>query len=185
MAGDHEKSFSHNQDLAQYASKIGDLDVAERCYNRAIADAEYLGRIQDEMKCLLNITNAVYYVWGRYEESLSNYAKLLDYYGNINNHVIKAAVLNNIGMIHYKKSEYDQALDKYNQSLEISKRLGDLYTTGLTLNNIGLIHDIRGDYDQAMELYNQSLEVKNWLGDQEGIAWTLNNIAIMHTKKNY
>ena len=50
MAGGsyHEKSFTHNKGLAEYASKIGDLDIAERCYKRAIAEAEYLGHIKDK-----------------------------------------------------------------------------------------------------------------------------------------
>ena len=40
-----------------YASKIGDLDIAERCYKRAIADAEYLGHIKDKMDCLYYMTS--------------------------------------------------------------------------------------------------------------------------------
>jgi hypothetical protein len=45
MAGDHEKSFTYNKELAEYAFKIrGDLDIAERCYKRAIADANSVRR---------------------------------------------------------------------------------------------------------------------------------------------
>ena len=43
--------------------KIGGLDVAERCYKRAIADAGYLERIKDEMDCLYSMTSNVYYIW--------------------------------------------------------------------------------------------------------------------------
>jgi hypothetical protein len=56
ISGDHEKSFPYNNLLAEYACKIGDLDVAERCYKRDIADAKYLGRLQNEMACLLQMT---------------------------------------------------------------------------------------------------------------------------------
>ena len=40
IAAYHKKSFSVNKKLDEYACEKGDLDVAERCYNRAIADAK-------------------------------------------------------------------------------------------------------------------------------------------------
>jgi tetratricopeptide (TPR) repeat protein len=158
-----EKSLVYNRELAKYASKIGDLIAAERCYKRAIDDAKYLGRTQDEMDCLLNTTNDVYYVWGRYEEALSNYQRLLDYYDTINDYVMRAAVLNNIAMIHYKKAEYEQAMHMYNQSLEISKKIGDQQAIAYTLNNIAMIHYKKAEYEQAMHMYNQSLEISKIL----------------------
>jgi tetratricopeptide (TPR) repeat protein len=66
-----EKSFTYNKTLAEYATKIGDLDVAERSYKRAIDDAKDMGRAQDEMDCLWDMTTNVYYVWSRYEDALS------------------------------------------------------------------------------------------------------------------
>ena len=60
----HEKSFGYNKGLADYASKIGDLDVAERCYKRAIADAKYLGHVKDNMDCLYLYDNKCLFCMG-------------------------------------------------------------------------------------------------------------------------
>jgi hypothetical protein len=38
----YEESYLENEKLARYASNIGDLDLAERCYKRAIDDSEQL-----------------------------------------------------------------------------------------------------------------------------------------------
>ena len=89
---------------------LGDLDIAERCYKRAIAEAEYLGHIKDSMDCLFYMTKNVYNIWARYEESLSNYQSLLEYYDSANDSCKRSASLNNIALIHSKKGEYDQAL---------------------------------------------------------------------------
>jgi tetratricopeptide (TPR) repeat protein len=188
MAGGtyHEKSFTPNKLLAIYAFKIGDLDIAERCYKRAIFDAEYLGHIKDKMECLYDMTRDVYDIWARYEESLSNYQSLLEYYASANDSQKRSAVLNNIALIHDKKGEYDQALELYNDSLEIKRGIGYQQGIGTALNNIALIHDKKGEYDQALELYNQSLEITKGIGDQQGIVITLNNMAnVLINKEKY
>ena len=112
MAGGsyHEKSFTHNKGLAEYASKIGDLDIGERCYKRAIAEAEYLGHNRDKIDCLYDMTINVYDTWARYEEALSNYQSLLEYYDSANDSYMRASVLNNIAGIHFNKGEYDRAV---------------------------------------------------------------------------
>jgi len=185
MAGGkyHEKSFTYNKGLADYASKIGDLNIAERCYKRAIADAEYLGKVKDNMDCLYYMTTNVYDVWARYEESLSNYQSLLKYYISANDSRMRAALLNNIAMMDGKKGEYEQALKLYNQSLEISRQFGHSQIIANTLNNIAMIQNDKGEYEQALKLYNQSLEITRGMGDEQGLAYTLNNIADIHRKK--
>jgi len=46
MAGYHEKSLEYNTMCAIGASYRGELDVAERCYKRAIDDAKHLGEFK-------------------------------------------------------------------------------------------------------------------------------------------
>jgi hypothetical protein len=52
----HEKSFTYNKELAEYASEIGDLNIAESCCKRAIAEAEYVGHIKDSIDCRFYMT---------------------------------------------------------------------------------------------------------------------------------
>ncbi len=183
MAGDHEKSLAYNKELAEYAFKIGDLDVAERCYRKAIDDAKNLGRPKDEMDCMFHMTQNVYDTWARYNESMSNYQHLLEYYDSVNNILMEAAVLNNIAIIYDVRGKSDLAIEIYNKNLKLMKELGNQRGIATTLNNIALIHDNKGKYDKAMKKYNQSLEISKQLGEQEEIARTLNNIAAIHLKK--
>ena len=48
MAGDHEKSFTYHRALARYASKIGDLDIAERSYK--LANGQRLSELRDVIR---------------------------------------------------------------------------------------------------------------------------------------
>ena len=152
MAGGryHEKSFTHNKELAQYASKIGDLDIAERCYKRAIAEAKYLGHIKDSMNCLFYMTQNVYDIWARYEESLSNYHSLLEYSDSTNDSYMQAAVLNNIAEIHSDKGEYDQSLTLYNDSLVITRGIGNQSMIGTTLNNMAVALTNKEKYEESL-----------------------------------
>jgi tetratricopeptide (TPR) repeat protein len=178
-----EQSFSVNRNLADNASNIGDLDLAERCYNRALDDARQMVKREDEMSCLFSLTANVYTTWSRNDEASANLQILLKYYTETKDSQMQARSLNAIGSIHGNKGEYDEAIKLYNQSLEISKHLGDQKGVASSLNNIGLIHGSKGEYDEAIKLYNQSLEISKHLGDQRAIAYTLNNIGSIHESK--
>jgi len=185
MAGgkNYEKSFTYNKHLGGYASNIGDLDVAERCYKRAIADAEYLERIEDKMQCLYEMTGNVYSVWGRNNEALTNYQLLLEYYDSINNTEMRGRLLNDMATMLCKKLDYDQAMKLFNESLKISRQIGDRRSTARTLHNMAMIHDKKRDYDQAMKLYNESLEISRQIGDQSMTATTLNCMGMIYARK--
>ena len=71
-AGMHQESYTLNKKLADGASIIGDLDIAERCYNIAIEDAEQLQNIYNLLYCYVDLSHNVYIVWGRYEEAIKS-----------------------------------------------------------------------------------------------------------------
>ncbi len=188
-----EESFRRNRDIADHASKIGNLDLAERCYKMALKDIEQIryqydetnrqNIISDGMWCLNDLAVNVYYIWGRYGDALSNYQSVLEYSKGNKNKVMESRVLHNIAMIHSSKGEYDRAVEMYDQSLKIKKKIGDQKGIASTLNNMAMIHYNKGEYDQALEMCNQSLKIANEMGEQQGIALTLNNIALIHSSK--
>jgi tetratricopeptide (TPR) repeat protein len=179
LSGKNAESLAINRDLANDVSAIGDLDLAERCYNRAIDDARQMDSRLDEMSCLFSLTTNVYITWGRFDEALVNFQILLKYYHETNDSQMYSRSLHNIGLIHKKRGEYDQAIEKYNESLEISRELGDQQGIAYTLHNLGMIHNKMGEDDQAIEKYNESLKIKEQIGDQRGIAFTLGNIGVL------
>jgi len=105
-----KRSYIENEKLARYACDIGDLDLAERCYKRAIADAEQLvGHIYDKIGCINDISYKVYFVWGRYDEAYKNFQDVLKYFQDIGDRQYQAGALNNMALIHETRGEYDQA----------------------------------------------------------------------------
>jgi|tagenome__1003787_1003787.scaffolds.fasta_scaffold20985577_1 tetratricopeptide (TPR) repeat protein len=170
-----DESFKRNKEIGDYASQIGDLDLAERCYKSAIEDIKQLQRIKSkeedkevidmqalksrEMWCLNAMAHNVYSTWGRYDEALSLYKSVLEYSKQSNNQEMNAAILNNISFICYNKGEYDQALDLYNQSLDISKKIGDQEGIATTLNNIALVHYSKGEYEDALYYVLQAHDI--------------------------
>lgn len=98
-AGMHEESYNHNKNLAQFAFKMGDIDLAERSYERAIKDAEHLGKINDKMKCTYELTKSVYFYQGRYAEAFDNYQELSKYFSRFNDIRYLAMISNDVALI--------------------------------------------------------------------------------------
>ena len=186
----YNDSFKYNKKVAEASTKLGNLYDAELCYKRCL-DAASKGKNIDKIShddILFALSN-IYYIWGRYDEALSNYQDLLNYYLQNKMEYEQALTLNNIGIIHQIKGEYDDALKFYEESLEIARKLGfqeDIAKSlgiAKSLNNIGRIHKIKGEYDKALEHYEESLEIARKIGDQQDIAKSLNNIGIIHQIK--
>ncbi|MDQ6667639.1 MAG: hypothetical protein M3Y53_05355 [Thermoproteota archaeon] len=62
-AGIHDKSFINNKKLAILASEIGDLDIAEHCYLRAIDDADKMNHLEDKVESMSELVDNVYLRW--------------------------------------------------------------------------------------------------------------------------
>jgi tetratricopeptide (TPR) repeat protein len=73
----HE-SYLYNKSLAEVASKMGDLDLAERCYRRAIDNAYNLGNNIAHVVCLINLSRNVLNIWNKYDDSIANYRWILN-----------------------------------------------------------------------------------------------------------
>ena len=136
---DHQSAFNSNYELGQFLAKIGNLDLAEKCYHRALEASRKLENYDYEMNVIFSLTAGVYSTWGRLNETIINYEILLEYYkikkdkGNI------SIILNNLGIIHDNKGEYDEAIDKYNESLAIAKEIGNKEGIARTLNNLEIV----------------------------------------------
>jgi tetratricopeptide (TPR) repeat protein len=167
--------------VAEYAWRIGDLDQAERCYNTATNDAVKLNKIKDEKVTLLELTNNVLMLWGRYNEALSNYHSLLDYFSKSpgdQNLKYKSEALLGIGDIHARRRDgIDIALTNFDASLEISRKISDKVGEAMALLQMGNVYRKQGENDKALEKYNESLRIQNQIGNQIGIARTEHEIG--------
>ena len=98
--------------LLRWLLNLGDLDEAELCYKRCLDAASKDNNIDEnslENEILFDLSN-IYDIWGRYDEALSNYHDLLNYYIQNKMESERANTLNNIGKIMRDKEEYDNAL---------------------------------------------------------------------------
>jgi tetratricopeptide (TPR) repeat protein len=113
-AGLHDKSLEHNEKLARVAFNYGDLDLAEECYQRAIIDAQVLGKTDKKMYCLLELSRNVYMFWGgRHDEAKKNYDSIRDYSIKVGNHDLEVLVLSELAKY------YDVTENNYVESLRI------------------------------------------------------------------
>ena len=189
-SGLHEKSYIHNKDLAIRASYVGDLDLAERCYSRAIDDAEQLGSIGEMMECFLDLTHNVYITWGRYQEAYGNYLDLLKFFQeDSEQHVL---VLNYVAQLHYIRKQYDEALKTYETGLSIiynlknQNKFKNQTLEAEIAHGAGMVYYDKKEYDKASVFFRESLGIAKTLGNKLGVLSSSCHIAnIYRSRRNY
>ena len=126
------------------------MDSMGRYLRAAMTDASKLDDIEGEKGNLLELTDNILFVWGRYDEAYNNYQDLLQYY-SINKDLRKlSAVQNGIGNIHSRRRDDVEALDNYEKSLAIRRELKIKYDIAITLLELGLLYIDQFKYDQAL-----------------------------------
>jgi tetratricopeptide (TPR) repeat protein len=179
----YESAYISNNALGQVLVKIGNLDLAEKCYMRALTASRNLNNSGYEMDTIFSLTANVYQIWGRYGEAIANYETLLKYYKKNKDKANISQILNSLGLIHKDKGEYNEAKAKFNESLAIAKELGDKGGIASTLNSLGLIYSIQGNLDEAKAKFNESLAIEMELNHKREISFLLNNLGIIHKDK--
>jgi len=157
MAGDHKESFTYNKKLAERAYNIGDLDIAERCYKRAIDDAKHLDRTEDEMKCIFYLSR-ILYVWGRYKEALDNYEYLQSYCIKNNDNKLLPKVLYGLSEIWLIRGDLQRTSDLATKSLSMAIDRERKKGFSLMLSERG---DIKYERKQeVLQIYDDRLSLK-------------------------
>src|SRR5215204_2552389 len=174
-AGRHSESYEHNSALAEFAQNIGNLDLAERCYRRALKDAEKLNLSDHKIVSMVNLSHNVLIIWGRLDEALKNYETILAANKDENN--LLRIVYYDLSQIYYIRGNYGRALDLLNKSLTIVRSIGDIKGTSRVLEALSNVYYTKGDYGRALDLLNENLSIARSIGDLEGIAGALLNIA--------
>ena len=184
----YTESFYQNNRTANNAIVLIDLDHAERCYRRALEAATNENNIprSEIINCLENLTKYVLYIWGRYDEALTNYSKVIEYYSDINDEKGLAFALNFVGAIYAIKGEYALAIPKLKESLKLKQKLGDPKDIAITTNNLNSILAEYGEYGETLREFEEILKARKDNNDPKGVAITLFNIALLHQKnRNY
>src|SRR5215204_1047247 len=170
-AGRHSESYEHNSALAEFAQNIGNLDLAERCYRRALKDAEKLNLSDHKIVSMVNLSHNVLIIWGRLDEALKNYETILAANKDENN--LLRIVYYDLSQIYYIKGNYGRALDLLNKNLSIARSIGDLEGIAGALLNIANIFAIQFEVETALRLANESHSIYQQLNKQRGIEKTI------------
>lgn len=184
----YTESFYQNKRTANNAMVLTDLDHAERCYRRALDAAIKENNIprSEVINCLENLTQYVLYNWGHYDEALSNYSKIIEYYSDNKDENGLAFALNFVGAIYAIKGEYALAIPKLKESLTLKQKLGDPKDIAITTNNLNSILAQYGEYDETLREFEEILKTRKDNNDPKGEAITLFNIALLHqNNRNY
>ncbi len=183
------ESFNKNASLAKISAEMGDLNIAEKCYIRAIKDAQEIQKegapdvsdyLANEMWCRNELALRVYETWGRYNDALINYNSFLEHAKQVNNPRMISRGYNNIGMILNRLLDFDNALEMYEKSLAISKKIGERDMIAVTLDNMGAIYNQKGNLEKAYELYEEGL---NYADTNEAKMALKNDMADILNKK--
>ena len=184
-SGSYTDSFIQNKELANYAIKLGDLDLAERSFQRVLYAASQVDNISrsELIECLESFTMDILKVGGRYDEALIKYLDIKNYYYDTNDQNGIANAFHNIGVLYGNKREYPKAMTNLEESLKIYRKLDAQQGIAKALHSIGNTLIMQGEYPKAMTNYEESLDIHRKFNDQEGIAKSLNNIGNTLNKK--
>ncbi|MCF6171278.1 MAG: tetratricopeptide repeat protein [Bacteroidales bacterium] len=156
---------------------------------RALSLAEEHALPREKYKALNNMALAVQ-KHDTLNESLQYNTLALEAAREMNDSLLMARALFELGTNYSGKGYYGEALENLLQSFRIVE---DLYTKSDTIensrrlsfitNNIGNVFSRMGDKDKALEYYTYSLDRKTVLHDSTGIANVLNNIGLIYAGK--
>jgi tetratricopeptide (TPR) repeat protein len=111
-------------------------------------------------KELYNVANdrgGIYRLKGDLDTSMSYYLEAQKYAIKLNDPILRATNLGNIGNVYANKRDYRSALDYFSNSFKIYKNLNDKKGESRMLSSIGNVYLYIENYDLALEYYQNAL----------------------------
>lgn len=118
-----------------------------------------------------------------YDDSLAFYKKSLADSERINNNILIAWALNNIGNIFYYKRNLEKAKEYYERSYEIRVKENILKDIIKSIGNLGILYFVSGDLDKSLELYSQGISLIENQSNIETRARFLGYIGMVYQQK--
>lgn len=124
-----------------------------------------LAKEKNNLNELYNVANdkgGIFRLKGELDTSMSYYKEAEKYATKLNDSILKAANLGNIGNVYANKKDYKKALDHFSNSFKIYKKLNDKKGESRMLSSIGNVYLYIQNYDLALAYYQKALTaVKN------------------------
>ncbi len=167
-----QESLNNNLDSAIYYALLS-CEIAE-----SLDDFKRIGKA--------NIMAGIAFIYkSNSEKAYQHFVTALENYKILNDPILIADALNNIGIYYTELGLLNKALLYYLEALEYRKASTDIVKTALVINNIGIIYYDLKEYDFAMKYYQDALTLFEKINDSEGIGIATNNIADVYMKTEH
>jgi len=166
----------HNLDLGITYFRIGEVDLADEYYQRAMLISRTTGDIQLEGMILSN--HAGLKLEQNYlDEALSMFEQALLLHRQTHDRSQEGKTLSNLAILYNEMRRIEKVPELYKQALVIHREQGNRRSEGITLYNLAAYYHELGDIHQARELYEQALEIAHEIGNTRSEGLILSNLA--------
>jgi signal transduction histidine kinase/CheY-like chemotaxis protein len=118
------------------------------------------------------------------DQAFDAFQKALSFANQLNDKLLIAYSLNNLGIAYKVYGQYDKALGFYKQSLDLKKEFGDERTIANSLGNIGEIYLLKQDYETARKYFGEVDEISKKSKDKYTITVNLINYGKIYRETN-
>lgn len=106
-----------------------------------------------KMESLARLYNVAGFYQGTDEAKIDKYKQGLTIAKTINNHLMMAYILNNIGYVHSTGQDYQRAIPYHLEALDVSIRYGMKGLAANSFNNLSICYRKTGKYKEALGYY--------------------------------
>ncbi|MBD3216917.1 MAG: tetratricopeptide repeat protein [candidate division Zixibacteria bacterium] len=158
-------------------------DSSEQYYLEAQRIYLDLENLKGASECARNCAN-MYFQRGRYQESANLCEKALKWASAINDHELRATILNTLAAIKSATGDLKEAIKTFKLCLADFQSAGNHIREGYVLLNIGLTQTELGEHAEAVRSLNQALAVALDEKDQSLVEICYQNIAKCYLAQN-
>ncbi len=161
-----------------YDVKVAKSAILEEVFLKNAEVAHKIGYVLGEAKSYDN-ASLVYYIQGKYDESLQYALKAIALYESVD---AQEPLADAYGLLGYqmKRRNIEKALYYMQKGKKIAEKNRFQKPLLSIYNNYGVLKEMQRQYDSALYFYDKGLVIKEQIRDSIGIPYSLNNIAGIH-----
>ena len=151
----------------------GDLDAAERSFERAMVEFD---RLRDDGGCgqCLHGLGRVAHGRRRFDAAFAHYHNACDRLVQVGHWLGHAQCLNALGDLERDLENWDAALGYARQAQELFEQVENAIGVADCINDIAELHRLRGDHDEARKLCTDALRRYEALGSEHSMHVRIN-----------
>ena len=145
-----------NEAISNYQEIITTFEEHEDYYNLALT-YQGLGMSYSKLKQNKN-------------DAISNFKKSIDYAKKLNDSVLIATSLNELGKLHLTYNELDIAENLLNESYVISTKIDSKFSKHIAAIDIGDLYHLKKEYAQSIKYYKEGISLSTEIGVLLGMS---------------